>query len=241
MPTYDRAMLPAADLYDLVYGDKRYADEAARIDEIVRDNCPTAQTLLDVGCGTGRHLEHLSSRFHVEGLDASADLLDGARRRLPDVPLHIGDMRSFSLGKTFDVVTCLFSALGYTLTEDGMRAAVAAMAAHVAEDGLLVIEPWLTPERWRAGTVSLDVADDGDVKVARACVTERAGDVSRLVFTYLVASPSGAESFTEVHELGLFPAATMIDAVASTGLDASWDDEGIGGRGLLLGRRAASR
>lgn len=237
MHTYDRAVLPAADLYDLVYGDKRYADEAARIDEIVRYSYASARTLLDVGCGTGRHLEHLSSRYGVEGMDASPDLLEGARRRLPDVPLHVGDMRSFSLGRSFDVVTCLFGALGYTRTEDGMRAAVGAMAAHIGEDGLLVIEPWLTPERWRDGTVTLDVAEDRDVKVARACVSERVGDVSRLVFTYLVASSSGAESFTEVHELGLFSAEVMIDAVSSTGLVPSWDEEGISGRGLLLGRK----
>lgn len=231
-------MLPAADLYDLIYGGKEYAREAAQVDAIVRDVTPAARTLLDVGCGTGRHLEHFAAGYDVEGLDANADLLEGARRRLPEVPLHLADMRSFDLQRTFDVVTCLFSAIGYTLTVEAMRAAIAAMAAHVADGGLLVVEPWLTPERWRDGHVSLDVAEDDGVKVARACVSSRDGTVSRLVFTYLVASPSGAESFTEVHELGLFPPEPMIDAVIAAGLEPSWDAEGIAGRGLLLGRRA---
>ena len=72
-----------------------------------------ARTLLDVACGTGRHLEYLRSSFETEGVDADDAMLDVARARLRDVPLSVGDMRDLDLGRRFDVVTCLFSAIGF--------------------------------------------------------------------------------------------------------------------------------
>jgi trans-aconitate methyltransferase len=230
-------MLPAADLYDVVYGTKDYAREAEAVDSLIRGISPHARTLLDVACGTGRHLEHLADRYEIEGLDASPEFIEGARRRLPDVPLHVDDMRSFRLGRTFDAVTCLFSAIGYARTPEDMQAAVVSLAEHVAPGGVLVIEPWLTPEAFCDGEVSLDVADDADVKVARACVSSQEGRISRLVYTYLVASPSGAEAFSEVHELGLFTTDEMSEAVVAAGLEPIFHTGGLNGRGILVSQR----
>jgi SAM-dependent methyltransferase len=93
--------------------------------------------LLDVACGTGRHLEYLRERYDVEGLDISLELLAIARQRLPGIRLHHGDMTAFDLGKTFDLVTCLFSAIGYVKTLENLRRAVGCMARHLKAGGLL--------------------------------------------------------------------------------------------------------
>jgi ubiquinone/menaquinone biosynthesis C-methylase UbiE len=46
-----------ADVYDRIYARKSYRDEAAEIHRIARrKGRPHARSLLDVGCGTGRHL-----------------------------------------------------------------------------------------------------------------------------------------------------------------------------------------
>lgn len=83
-------------------------------------------SLLDVACGTGLHLQHLAPRFgHVEGLDLNERMLALARDRLPGVPLHHGDMLDFDLGRRFDVITCLFSAIGHMKRYADMSEAVA--------------------------------------------------------------------------------------------------------------------
>ena len=46
--------------YDAVYSDKDYAGESQRLASIIRERAPMARTLLDVACGTGRHLEYLA-------------------------------------------------------------------------------------------------------------------------------------------------------------------------------------
>ena len=62
--------------------------------------------ILDLGCGTGEPiLRYLLERgFAVTGLDASAAMIDIARRRFPNTPFLTGDMRSVALDQTFDAV-----------------------------------------------------------------------------------------------------------------------------------------
>ena len=87
----------SARLYGLIYATSRFkpvAEWAAEVDAIIRERNPSARTLLDVACGTGHHLSYLRDRYSVEGVDISDEMLQVARARLPDVPLHHADMRT---------------------------------------------------------------------------------------------------------------------------------------------------
>ncbi|QIK73956.1 class I SAM-dependent methyltransferase [Propioniciclava coleopterorum] len=54
---------------------------------------PAPRTVLDAGCGTGRMFPTLAAAgLAVTGLDASAGMLDRARRDHPDVPLVRGSL-----------------------------------------------------------------------------------------------------------------------------------------------------
>jgi SAM-dependent methyltransferase len=67
----------------------------------------SGQRLLDVGCGAGGALAVAQARgATIAGLDASADLVAMARRRLPGAPLHVGEMEALPFPDgSFDVVT----------------------------------------------------------------------------------------------------------------------------------------
>ena len=221
------------ELYDTLLSFKDYEGEAARIHELVGDR----RTLLDVACGTGKHLDFLRRWYDVEGVDLDPALLAIARERLPTVPLHQADMRTFDLGKRFDAVTCLFSAIGYAGDTDGLNAAVARMAAHVVPAGILVVEPWIEPQAWIDGHLHLLTVDEDDRKIVRITRSERRGNVSILDFHYLVVTRDGAESFEERHEPTLFTREDYVDAFRRAGLEVEHDEEGLIGRGLYIGRR----
>ena len=68
-------------------------------------------------------------------------------------------------------------------------------------------------------------------------VAERAGNLSRFDFEYLVGTPDGIERFTERHELGLFTVDQHLDAFRAAGLEAEHDPEGPMGRGLYVAIR----
>lgn len=224
-------------LYDRIYAFKDYAAEAEQLHGWIQERRPGARTLLDVACGTGKHLEHLRERYEVVGLDLDPELLEIARERLPGVPLHEADMVSFELGRRFDAVTCLFSAIGYARTVPRLRSAVAAMAAHLEPGGVLVVEPWLTPDGWRPGHVGAVFVDDEELKLARINDARTEGGLSVLNLHYLVGTAQGVEHLVERHELGLFTVEQHLDAFGGAGLRAEHDPDGPNGRGLYFGVR----
>jgi len=228
-----------ASYYDRIYAFKDYADEAAKVACIVTSSCQSGgKRLLDVACGTGLHIEHLARIFDVEGLDISPELLAFARERNPAITFHVGDMRSFDLEETYDVVTCLFSSIGYMTTPDDLDLAIARMAAHLTPGGALVVEPWLTPDVWHPNTVHGMFIDDPDLKIARINTSQREGNLSIFDLHHLIGTPEGTEHIVEHHEMGLWTIAEMTAALEAAGLDVRHDPEGITGRGLYVGLRS---
>jgi ubiquinone/menaquinone biosynthesis C-methylase UbiE len=157
-----------AQYYDKIYSFKDYEAETQSLLALLRENTHIeGGLLLDVACGTGCHIEYLKKHFEVEGLDISEDLLEMARQRNPEVVFHQGDMTDFHLGRQFDVVTCLFSSIGYVKSADRLRRAIGCMASHLKPGGVLVIEPWFTPDAWKPGTVHALLIDEDELKIAR--------------------------------------------------------------------------
>jgi len=229
----------SARFYDAVYSFKDYPAEAKLLRELVVERLPSAKTLLDVACGTGKHLAELRRWYVVEGLDLEPELIEIAHRRLGDVPLHRADMVDFDLGCRFDVVTCLFSSIGYVRTEENLRRATTSMARHVEPGGLLVVEPWILPGDWTPGGVYAQFVDEPDLKVARVNVSPPAGETVVLEMHHLVGTPEEVEHFVERHELGMFTDEQYVDAFRAARLEVDRDPEGLMGRGLYLGTRGA--
>jgi SAM-dependent methyltransferase len=227
----------SARYYDSIYAMKDYRAEALRLKKTIRRHHPGAGSLLDVACGTGRYLAELRADFDVEGLDINPEFLATARARLPGVPLHEGDMTGFNLGRSFDVVACLFSSIVYVKTVENLRRAISAMADHVAPDGLLLIEPFVTPEKYWEDRVILNVSDTPNLKIVWMYVMKRQGAMAIFDINYLIGTPSGIEHFTEAHELGLFTHEDYAGAFKACGFGFDHDPEGLFGRGLYTARR----
>ena len=226
-------------LYDEMFAAKDYGEEAGYLVEVIRRHDSTARSLLDVACGTGRHLEHLRREFEVEGVDVNPRFLEIARQRLPGVTLAEGDMRELDLGRMFDVVTVLFSSITLVRTVQAMERSIERLARHVAPDGLLLVEPLWEPEAHREGELKLNVVDKPDLKIAWVYANERVGDLAHWENHFLVATPDGVESFVEVNEAGLFTDAQYRHAFDLAGLPVvEWDPKGPCGRGLYVARRS---
>ena len=230
----------SAPYYDAIYAAKDYRAEAVKVRSLIEETIQRpARTLLDVACGTGKHLAEFQSWFEVEGIDLNEDLLALARARLPGIRFHVGDMADFDLGRSFDVVTCLFSAIGSMTDVERLNSAIASMSRHVAPGGLLIIEPWWSPGDWRLdGNPHAIFVDQPGLKLARMSISGREGNVAILHFHYLLGTPDGINAFTEPHRLGLFTTEEQLAAFRAVDLEVSHDPVGLTGRGVFIGRRA---
>ena len=224
--------------YDKIYGHKDYIAEVEKIYDLVGEkSLPKDASLLDVACGTGKHLLHFSDRFRVEGLDLCPELLSVARERLPGVALHEADMTDFDLGRTFEVITCLFSAIGHLETNEQLDSAISRMAAHLAPGGTLVVEPWLSPEEYTPNTVHSLLIEEPDLRIARintSLIEE--GRWSVFALYHLIGTPTETKHIVEEHRLTLFTEEELRGAFERADLAVTIDREGLIGRGLYVGR-----
>lgn len=202
----------------------------------------TPATWLDVACGTGQHLAAVADEVdEVVGVDLSESMLDVARARLGGrVELRVADQRDLDLGRRFDVVTSLFSSIGYAEDLDELDATVAALARHVAPGGVLVIEPWVDPEDWEDGrTQVVDVEEEGR-RAVRVITSRREGEVSLMEVAVVSAAAGRLTVDREEHRMLLVPRERLLDSVRAAGLEPTWDDPepragGPTGRGLVIG------
>lgn len=232
----------SAEFYDAIYSWKDYATEAELVRRFIAASKQSpGSTLLDVACGTGHHLQYLQEIYQVEGLDLDAELLKVAHGRCPGVLFHHADMVDFDLGRQFDAVTCLFSAIGYAKTVERLNQTLQTIANHLVPGGVAVVEPWLMPGQFIPKGVHARFVDLPDLKIARINTGWIEDGVSILDFHYLIGTPDGIESFTERHELALFDDGQYRAAFTAAGLDVFFDSEGLDGRGIYVGVKPISQ
>ena len=229
--------------YDDIYSamGKDYAAEADKLHEFIQKYKRTeGNTLLDVACGTGTHAGLLSQYYNVEGIDLNGDMLRVARKKHPEIRFTQADMRNFDIGRGFDVLICMFSAIGYMRTKAELQKAIKRMSRHLLPGGVLLVEPWFTPEQWNAGRVSTVLVEKPERKIVRMSHSAKKGKVSLLSFEYLIGTSKGIEHIVEHHEFGLFTHEEYMEAFVKAGLDVAHEPEGVDGRGLYIGLKPMS-
>jgi len=111
-----------ADVYDDLFKSpqKNYYEISSIKKYTIEDNKKLLKKnikFLDLGCGTGNHLEVLDSfSYKCVGLDISKDMLDKTQTKSPHIPLIRGDFHNRNAVKKghFTHVTCMYYTIYYT-------------------------------------------------------------------------------------------------------------------------------
>lgn len=230
----------SAHLYDAIYGSfKNYGDECEKIYSVLSNVRPHPKHLLDIACGTGEHAKVLQEKFSytVDGLDLDPELIEIAKSKNPTSKFYCEDMSSFDLGKKYDAVLCLFSSIAYLKTTDQVKAALGCFRMHLNKGGVIIVEPWFTPDQWKPGSVFLQTAETDELKISRMSFSEKSEDnISKFRFEYLIGSKDGIAHEVEHHELGLLTVEQMLECFEFNNLSADYDPIGISGRGLYVAK-----
>ena len=242
------AFTNSASLYDDIYlaRGKDYHAEVEYLCRLIKARKPSlGNSLLDVACGTGEHLKHFLSQADMTafGIDQCPEMLAIAHQKLIEgsggvgeakVMLQQADMTDFNLGRTFDVVTCLFASIAYLADFQALHAAIRNMARHLAPNGLLFIEPGLMPHQLKASQLDHTTCTIGDTEVQRTTTAQAEDNALVIRFDFEIRSSQGTREFSEEHVIRLFTRETYEQAFFAANLTVEYDSLGPGGRGLFI-------
>ncbi len=134
-----------AAVYDAIMDEVEYDDWAEFILELLNQENAKPKTVLDLACGTGNStLPFVNRGYQVWGIDASSEMLEVARQKLPEVPFLEGTFSHFALPSTmpqrFDLVTCLFDSLNNLLEPAALQVALERIYNHLEPGGWLAAD-----------------------------------------------------------------------------------------------------
>ena len=232
----------SAAFYDLIYSTfKDYPGETARIAELLRGLHPRCRTVLDVASGTGEHARLLAGLgFVVDGVDLDPAFVRIASQKHPAGRFFEGNMSDLRLPYRYDAVLCLFSSIAYLKTLDLVTRTLIRFREHLEPGGVILVEPWYPPDALDTTRVARHTGEANGVRVSRVSRIEAEDRLSRFIFDYEITDQTGTRHAHEVHELGLFTTAELLQAFRAAGLDATHDPKGLSDRGLFAATVAST-
>ncbi len=201
-----------AQYYDLLYQDKDYSSEAQYVNELIKQHTTSANKLLNLGCGTGKH-DYAFARlgYNVTGVDLSEEMVSQAINNIPqDISNQLdffnGDIRSFNLNKTFDVVVSLFHVVSYQVTNSDLHEVINTAYTHLEPGGVFIFDCWYGPGVMSdPPVVRIKRMSDSEINVTRLAEPELNSlenivDVNYSIWITHVNSPAVIE-IKETHKM----------------------------------------
>ncbi|HZB30959.1 MAG TPA: class I SAM-dependent methyltransferase [Streptosporangiaceae bacterium] len=151
-----------------------FRDIPAEVDALLRWSARhrTARTpprsVLELAAGPAEHAREFAARgIEATALDLNPAMCAYAAERGAGLPLRVvrGDMAAFRLGRRFDLIITMLDSTAHLMTLDAIVAHLDRVAAHVATDGVYVLEMSHPADRLTARSRSSNswrVARDGE-------------------------------------------------------------------------------
>ncbi len=124
--------------YDAVMGDR--ADASEQLRRLIRKASPKAKNILELACGTGSVLKHLSKYYDVWGLDLSRKMLSIARKKVPEARLSRQNMVTFHSQLKFDVICCVFDSMNHVASFTHWKQLFGNVHQHLSASGVFIFD-----------------------------------------------------------------------------------------------------
>ncbi len=222
-----------AAFYDLLYKDKDYRGEALYIDQLITQfsNGDKAQMpLLDLACGTGKHLLELSDLGYskLSGSDISASMIEVAKqnaalRKKPLSFYNYSFQQADQIDKKFDVVISMFSAFNYITSYEDQSKTLKNICQLLNKNGLLVFDYWNGAAVVRhyspVKVLRKKIAEKEILRISETTLDQMLQKATvKFTCSYFEANQRMAE-FEEVHQLHYYYFAEMTNLLKGHGFE----------------------
>lgn len=138
--------------YNAFYKDKDYKAEAAVVDKLLKGCNPQIRSIINFGCGTGKHdIELAKLGYRCRGIDISPQMIEIAKQNadLDDISasFETADIRAYQTNVKFDAVLSLFHVMSYQNTNNDVLNTFISARKLLSDnaDGYFLFDAWYGP------------------------------------------------------------------------------------------------
>ncbi|MDE7430543.1 MAG: methyltransferase domain-containing protein [Lachnospiraceae bacterium] len=200
--------------YNTFYRDKDYKAEVKQIDYLLKKYANDISTLVNYGCGTGRHdIELAKLGYHCKGIDISSLMIDIAKKNAVqeniDIDFSMADIRSFDPQGHFDAVISLFHVMSYQNKNRDILDAFRSARRALDQSGLFLFDVWYGPgvlsDRPALRVKEIEDGKNKLVRIARPVMHDKDNVVDVCYEVFVIDKVTGAAKvIQEVHSMRYF-------------------------------------
>lgn len=155
--------------YNLLYLDKDYDAESQYIESLMKRFNPNTKTILELGCGTGKHAKLLEEKgYELFGIDLSETMLEQAKQL--GINCELADVRTFRANKKFDTVLSLFHVASYQTTDEDILNYFDTASSHLNTNGVFIFDLWYKPAVLsQLPEKRIKELENNEIKIKRYC------------------------------------------------------------------------
>jgi SAM-dependent methyltransferase len=172
-----RNSLDEAEEYDLFGYPETTAQECDFLEAVFARFGQNVQTLLDIGCGTGRHALEMNRRgYRVTGVDYAPEMLARAGQKALAEGLAVSfvqqDITALDLGRDFDAAYVLYNSMCLLTENEALLRFLNGVHTCLRSDGLFIVEVYNLWADIALGKVSNTVIRSGEERAGIKSIHE---------------------------------------------------------------------
>lgn len=126
-----------SDFYDIFNKYRNYEREMRFLFRMIKDK----KRVLDLGCGTGTHLNILENvGYIVDGLDLSENMVELAKTKVKKARIFKANILDYKIDEKYDAIISMHSVFNHLKSYDEFEKALQNSLDHLEKDGIMVID-----------------------------------------------------------------------------------------------------
>lgn len=207
--------LKYAQYYNILYKEKDYKKEIDYVNNLIKRYAGNnRKSLLDIGCGTGRHTMGFTDKgWEAAGIDKSAEMIKIARTtagaKQNKTKFYVCDSARFNLNRKFDIIVSLFHVMSYQTTNNLILNTIKNAYKHLNDNGLFIFDFWYGPAVLiQKPSLRIKEINDNEVFIKRSAVPKMNFNDNTVDICYKIElkdkKNNSRKAFTEHHIMRYF-------------------------------------
>ncbi len=219
-----------AGIYDDVMSHVDYKQWARYIQKMILKWCPEATKILDISCGTGSLLAKFdSNRYRLFGFDLSYNMVMEAERKIRALQLPVslwcGNMKSFRLKNSVDVVVCLYDSINYLMNFEGWSRCFDCVFESLNDRGIFIFDICTEKNSLKYFRNYVERKNRNQYQYLRSSKYNAETNIHTNRFE--IAFNSGSQKYVEIHQQYIFPVKEVLDFISKSKFEKLCEYDGF--------------